>query len=460
MRRLRWPALVALALALLYLACFATLSLVRFRGYHTRSFDLAIVERMLWGLRHGQFTEVFTGQPWIAYHFEPILLPLALVDALLPSPEWLLVFQTLALALAALPAWRLGCRVLGGETGGLIAALVVLAFPVVGQTNLFELHPIAFAVAPGLWLIEGLAADRHRQAALAALLVLSCREDGFLFVAVALLADRLTWRRAALAVAAVLAYVVWVVGISARSGTLASAHAHFGWLGATPTEVVAGAARDPALVLAHIFGPAQRLYLVELLAPLAFLPLLAPRRLLVALPMIGLNLLSALPDATRIVDCHYSALAVPGLVAAAVFGAARLGGWTRPWIGRALLVAGALGGAALLGAAPGLGGHPAELYTLDARADRLEALVAQIPADAGVSAPADVIAHVAGRKRVEVFPRGLGDVDVALADREPRPIRGVPPETQRARVDAALDWARAHGYVVVAEDGPLVLLRR
>src|SRR5215831_13416720 len=143
MRRVHWTAAVAALLALAFLVGTASLSILRYAGYHTRSFDLAIVERMLWGIRHGQFIEVFTGQPWIAYHFEPILLPIALVDGLMPGPEWLLVLQAAALTAAAIPAWRLGARLLGGEIGGLVGAIAVLAYPALAQTAVFELHPVA-----------------------------------------------------------------------------------------------------------------------------------------------------------------------------------------------------------------------------------------------------------------------------------------------------------------------------
>jgi uncharacterized membrane protein len=415
---------------------------------------------MLWGIRHGQFTEVFTGQPWLAYHWEPILVPIAFVDAILPSPEWLLVLQTLALAAAAWPAWRIGRRLLGDDLGGLCAVAAVLLYPVVGQANVFELHPVTFAVAPGLWLLDALAEGKTRAAWIAGILVCACREDGFLLAAFALLATGWSWRRAALAVGAMTAYVGWAFVLAPRLGTLASAQAHFGWLGGSPAAIVGTMARDPLLVLGHVTGAPQREYLLGLLAPLAFLPLLAPRRMLAALPTIGLNLLSGLPDATRIIDCHYSSLAVPGLIFAALCGAERLAGWTRPWIARTVIGVAALAGAFLLGPLPGERGHAAELYTLDNRANRLDGLVAQIPKDASAAAPPDVVAHLAGREVIEIFPRGLGAVDYALVDMEPRPIRGVTPEEQRARLRQAVTAALDNGYRIADADGELILLAR
>src|SRR5262249_41205279 len=151
-----------------------------------------------------------------------------------------------------------------------------------------------------------------------------------------------------------------------------AARAHFGWLGGTPGAIVSQALSSPGRVLAHVASGWP--YVVALLAPLAFLPLAAPRRLLPALPTIGLNLLSALPDPTRIIDCHYSALAAPGLIAAALFGAARVSRWIRPAGARVLLIAGAGVGTALWGAMPGMRGFHGELYVLDDRAASLDAI--------------------------------------------------------------------------------------
>jgi uncharacterized membrane protein len=451
---LGWQAWVALGLALAYFVGFTTLSLLRYYGYHTRSFDLAIFARTLWGVRHLQWAEVFTAQPWLD-HFEPIVLPLAFVDAILPSPEWLLVLQTAAVALAALPAWRLAERKLGR---GLVGVVAVLAYPVVGNANLFEAHPVTLAIAPGLWLLDALDGDGGWPAWAAGILVASCREDGLLFVAAAIVATRLTRRRLLVAGAALAAYAVYALVVMPRLGTLVSPRRFFGWLGATPGAVLEHALRDPGAVLAHFWE--RRGYLLGLLAPLAFLPLLAPRRALAALPVVALNLLSSVPDSIRIVDCHYSALAAPGLVFAAICGAARLGAWTREWIGVGALAAASVAGTLAWGAAPLCGGYQAGLYTIDDRAVALDAMVARMPADARVSVPADVVAHVAERQDVNLFPSGVPDVDFALADLASRAVRGLTLEQLHERLRLEVERARAGGMRIIDQRGPLILLGR
>jgi uncharacterized membrane protein len=450
----------ALTLGLLYFVGFGVLSLLRYAGYHSRSFDLAIVVRMLWGIRHGDFTEVFTGQPWIAYHFEPILLPVAAIDALLPVP-WLLLLQTGALAAAAVPAWRLGRRALGSDLGGAVGVLTLLLYPVMGHVNVFEMHPVALAIAPALWLCDALDRGALRSAVAAAALTVACREDGFLVVSLALVSvGPLTRRRAALAVLALAAYATYAFIITARLGGLGSVKIHFGQWGGTPLEIFAGILSHPGAVLAHLFSPQKREFLLALLVPLAFLPLLAPRRALPALGPLGLCLLSGLPGAARIVDSHYPALVVPGLVTAALFGAARLARWAGRPAAMGALAAAALIGAGIWGAAPAMRGYQPGLYSLDDRSAVLDAMVASVPGEARVSAPIDVVAHLARRRWLHVFPGGLAEADAIIVDLASRPLKGLSPEQTRSYLAAQVDRAVAVGFRIADQEDDLMLLLR
>jgi uncharacterized membrane protein len=461
-------------LALAYFACFVTLSLARYEGYQSRSFDLAIVVRMLWGIRHGSFEEVFTHQPWIAYHFEPILLAVAPIDALLPVARGLLVIQTAALAIAAWPAWRLGRRTLGGDAGGTAAVIATLLYPVLGHTNVFEFHPVALAIAPGLWLLDALDAGHRRSAIAAALLVAACREDGLLFVALALASVPCRDRRQRLARAGAAAtclaiYGLWAFVVVARLGTQGSLRSHFGVLGATPVDVLHTVFTQPRAVVGQIVTRHKLTWLFSLLAPLAFLPLVAPRRSLAGAAAIAINLLSSIPGATRLADSHYAALVAPGLIAGALFGAARIARLLdrvhvpRPRdVVSALLVGAAVFGQAAWGAAPRMGGYAAELYEVGPRADALDELVARVERrpDAGVSAPADVLAHVARRQTIRLFPGDLSGVDLVIADLASRPFKDTSIEQTRALVQARIARAVASGMTILVQRGPLVLLGR
>ncbi len=113
--------------------------------------------------------------------------------------------------------------------------------------------------------------------------------------------------------------------------------------------------------------------------------MLGPLALLAALPELGLNLLSSTVTQTS-VKTHYAATAVPALLAATVFGVARLGARF------AYLVAlAALAGAVVLGP---LGRVTIRADAHDAAARRGLALV---PAGAPVSATNTLGAHLSAR---------------------------------------------------------------
>jgi len=389
---------------------------------------------------------------------------LAPFDALLPIP-WLLLLQTGALAAAAIPAWRLGRRALGSDAGGLVGVAALLLYPVVGHVNVFEMHPVALAIAPALWLCDALDRGALRPAVAAAALTVACREDGFLVVALAILSvGPLTRRRVALAVAALAAYAAYAFVITARLGGLGSVKIHFGQWGETPIEIVGGILSHPGAFLRHVLSEPKRAFLLALLSPLAFLPLLAPRRALPALGPLGLCLLSGLPGAARIADSHYPALVVPGLVTAALFGAARLARWTGRPVALGALAAAALIGAGVWGAAPGAGGYQPGLYSLDDRSAILDRMVGRMVAavlpDARVSAPIDVVAHLARRRSIRVFPGGVADADAVIADLGSRPLKGLSPEQTRDYLVAQLDRALAAGLRVADAEGDVMLLLR
>ncbi|HJZ83634.1 MAG TPA: DUF2079 domain-containing protein [Polyangia bacterium] len=461
--RLSGPARIALGAGALYFLCFAVLSVAQFEGFHSRSYDLAISVRMLWGLRHAQFHEVFTDQPWLAFHFEPILLPLALLDAVLPPVNWLLCLQTAALALAAWPAYRMGARVLGSPRGGALAACVLLVYPVLSGANLFEFHPVALAVAPGLALLDALDRRAHRQAWLWAALTAACREDGFNLLGLALLSvpaatrsERM--RRLALAGCAFAAYGLYVGVVQPRWGSLYAFRQWFGGLGATPGAALGFLLTHPGAALRNAASFSTLRYLLGLLAPLGFLPLLAPRRALPALWTLTVNVIGG----TTSLDSHFSALAIPGLFVGALYGAARLRTRLSPLWVEGFFGAAALVGLWLFGAGPLSRGFDRKDYAVDEQSAQLATLIAPIQAApaASCSVPLNVIAHVAQRPRVLPSPRGLGEVDFALVDLASPPVLGSDAQSFQRLLHERVAQALGAGMRIVDQQGSYVLLRR
>ncbi len=132
-----------------------------------------------------------------------------------------------------------------------------------------------------------------------------------------------------------------------------------------------------------------------MLGPLALLPLLSPRWLLPAAPVLAINLLSAWPTATDL-GVHYLTPALPFLVAGALEGAARLPR-ARAVVAPALAIA-ALIAHGVAGGTPLALDFDAGAFREDARSRDARAIVEAIPADATVQAPDALLSHLAERR--------------------------------------------------------------
>ena len=156
--------------------------------------------------------------------------------------------------------------------------------------------------------------------------------------------------------------------------------------------------------------PAKLVYLWALLAPLALLPLLAPRVLAAALPGLAMNLLSLDPKLFNY-QAQYQAFVLPFLVLAAVEGYARLreAAGSRRLFGRHG-VASALGVAfvfSIVLTARIFNDFGITFWRLGPQQRAAYALMARIPDDAAVTAYERFVPHLATRREIYVFPRGV-----------------------------------------------------
>jgi hypothetical protein len=238
-------------------------------------------------------------------------------------------------------------------------------------------------------------------------------------------------------------------------------------LGETPSEIVLAPFRHPLDFLAALFaGPERKLsYLVFVFGPVAFLPLLSPSRLVLALPFLTQNLLSTAPHQTSL-QTHHAAELIPFVFFAAVGGASNLLRWlehTRVLSGHwdAVDLRRALAGCLLVSSLL-FHGLPEtfylRFYARTPQHERLDAAIRMIPAEASVSTWTKILPHVSHRRTLYRFP-GLGftdgpEAEFVLIDKT------ILPRTDVAAVTAALASLPALGYEKVLDEDGIVLYRR
>ena len=447
----KWSGLTVAAAATAYVAIFSLKSLVMYASFHTGGSTPAGFDQALWNGAHW----FGSGEPLTQFlsaslccdsilsdHAFLIFIPLLPVYAIgLGGPEFLMITQCVATALAAVAFYLLARDRLGGVPAALFG-LAYLAFFVNQRTSAGDFRTDAF-VAP-LLLFALYAFTRRRMGLYWGLVVLAlaCKEEVALVV-VALGLYLILFERAPLSGAATVALAaVWfaldaMVIMPYAGGLVTRFYAYYRDFGSTPIEMASTLLFQPAQLALRLSDPARVKYLVSLLVPLGFLPLLGPSALLIALPRLALNLLSGW-------DGHYSLVfwyefsVTPFLFVAAVYGLERLGKWGGQ---RCVAIVGAgavyiLSGCLL--SAQFWGPNPlreiAELKITDHH--RLaQAAFDLIPPDASVAAQSNLSAHLAHRKQLSILPE-VYDADYILFDVF-NPNRGPQPDTY----EETLRWA-------------------
>lgn len=428
------PALVVWGAAAAFAGAFGALAILRHRAFGTGRFDLGNMTQAVWSTAHGDVlsvTDVHGEQTSrLGSHFDPILAALAPLWWLWPDPELLLAVQALAVAAGALPVFWLARKHLGGDWPAAALTVAYLLYPPVQWLTVSDFHPVALACP--LLLFAWWHLDEGRLWAFALLGAAAIATKEHVGLAIAGMGVWYAVRNRAPRAGAGIALVGSVAALLAALVVVP-------YFAPSGSSVFASRYESPSL------GSRDLGYLAALLLPLALLPVAAPLAALAALPELGLNLFSSTVTQTS-VKTHYAAVAIPALIAATVYGAARLGRRS------AYVVA-----LAALGASVALG----PIGRIDVRADEHDAAarraLALIPGAAAVSATNALGAHLSGRKRVFSFPVLAEAEWVAVDERRLTFLDSLDPE--RARPALANLRRDPHWRPVFAEDGILVFRR-
>jgi uncharacterized membrane protein len=339
----RWLAwIVVLALVAIDIAVVGRHTLVRYQAYRADAFDLGNMDQAVWNTLHGHpFRFTNRGLDWygpptrLGIHVEPLLLLIAPLYLLHSGPETLVVLQTVALALGALPLFALARRRLPALpfVGCAFVVAYLIAPQLLGEA-LWDFHAVALATPLLLLALWALDARRYGWFAVAALLAALTKED----VALSLIPLGLyiaVWRgRPRFGGAVIVLSLTWVacaffIILPHFNGGASGGNNYwyrYAWLGSSPVAALDNILAHPWLPVAYVLGdPARRAYLTELLRTGGGFGLLAPVLWICALPELAVNVLSAHEEQYS-GFFQYNAVLLPYLLAAGVYGA---GVWYR-----------------------------------------------------------------------------------------------------------------------------------
>ena len=315
--------------ALVLFVVFAALALARARSLRAGA-DLGAYTQGAWLIRTGRSADLtITGNHLLADQVPLAFYILAQLTRVLPTIATLLTAQAAALAVGVVPLWRIARRLAEMRVGASTALVVAYgASPAVNNLNLADFHPAALAVPALIAAVYYGLQKRWVPFALVAAGAVACRADLGLAVAALGLALALAGERrpALIAAAAALGWtllaVVVVQPLAGRSGLVAPGafndygHSFFG--------VAATMLSHPYRVIGDLFARDNLDVLIVLLAPLLFLPMLAPRYLLPAVPLECLYLIADVAHTGR-GGAQYTVALTAFVFAAAAFALGRIG---------------------------------------------------------------------------------------------------------------------------------------
>ncbi|MEP7290103.1 MAG: DUF2079 domain-containing protein [Chloroflexota bacterium] len=323
-----WRATVVLIA--IYIAAFSVFTIGRYERYNATGFDLAFYDQILWRTVHtdvmGVSIEGNNVSNW-AFHVEPILLLIAPFTLIFSDTRWLLILQTVALAIGAIPVYRIALRQWQKSWAGFVFAALYLFYPAVGWANKFDFHPITLVTPILLFAWDCAELKRYRWVSVLLLLSLLCKEEMGLVVAGLGLywyfssdpvdaANRwrlgLGWVVLGI-VWALLGFFVIIPAAQSVSGLPSQAYLRYAWL-------FTGTLAEKIKYITGPDTPVKLRFLVQIFIPLLFTPLLKPRILAIASPIIALSLLSANLNQSGIYHQYLSDV-VPFLMVAAIKGA-------------------------------------------------------------------------------------------------------------------------------------------
>lgn len=387
-------------------------------------YDLGIYDQTLWNLSQGRvwMTTLVYETNGFYDHFEPILVLLLPFYWLCSDVRVLLIVQSLALALGALPIYLYAQHRCQSWPYRHLLALAIatayLVYPALHNGNLNDFHEVSLLPPLLGFALYGLLTGNRRLTWLFLALYLLVKEDfsvtflTFGLYIFALQPPGFRRRDGFVIVGAALAWMLLVLYVFYPALTRGMAYPfvarRYAWLGDSPEGALRVLLTRPWIVLPYLLQPQKLGFLSRLFRPLLFLPLLGMPVLLIAFPMLAYLMLSSYEPQWS-VQSYYNPPLLPILFFSLIIALDRLRGWMlrfgwhQRWIevGLASILLLAVGtGYYVDGPGPGSRNFDAERFTGRSWQEAGTRILAQVPPDAAVSTVWPFVPHLSQRQRI------------------------------------------------------------
>jgi uncharacterized membrane protein len=438
--------------------------------FNTYNWDLGDYDQEFWNFLHGnpfRNTLLFHEGNWanLRNHVQVTTIVMLPLYALWPKAEGLLLWQAIIVALGAVPIYRFAARRVS-STAGVILALAYLVFPPLHGALFFDFHwqPIAGVLI--LFAVDAFDTKRFRTFWILFVLAIGCREDISAGTAVAglwlVMIDHQAKRGLIIFGTSVAYFIALRFFIMPAFGTWGFAEIYkqlfpgdeHNFVGIVKTLVT-----NPTFVFKTLLTPDKLRYTLQLLAPLAFLPLrrgyLAP----LFLPGAFFTIMTTQYAATLEMNFQYSGLFLGYIFPAAALALQSLTVVAERRAALATVVMASLLATAQWGAIPPRSTFKAAYGWIDfkpptteerTRLAALEEAARLVPPQAILAASDREIPHVSNRKHCWNLSTGFEGADYVLFTT----VNAIPPDIEQGAA------AVRAGYIKVFDKAGIKLFRR
>jgi uncharacterized membrane protein len=415
---------------------FSYYSYVRHSNYLTSINDLGQFDQAVWGFLNGApflNTILFEIEVnWLCARFSPIIALFVPLYAILPTANWLVFAQAIALPLAAIPLFYIAKRIFKSEFVACLWAIIYMCNPYILNAASWDFHEISLAVpliAIGLYALEY---KKLKLLIVSCFFILMCKEHfGLLVVGFGLLwtIKHREFKPALLLVLVGVTCFALIVGVlmpmlsptgellmmSTGKGQLS----RYGWLGSSAGEIFIRIVNDPIdIIRTSLVTMHGWVYLFTLALPFLFFSLFEIWALLPGLADLTVNLLSTNPM-PRSISAYHSAPLIPIFMYSAMSGLHRCSKFRIkkliPEITVCCLLVSMLMGYFLSSFYPLPGvvnsWAPEKIVPYD---DPVLVEVKELAGAHSVTVQANVGAHFSQRMEVHPFPQKIGQADMII----------------------------------------------
>lgn len=323
-----WSQIFLFFLCIVYFLYFSYFTLQRFYNMYPMRYDLGNMVQTVWNTTQGNIfvmTHPETGQnvSRFAIHGDFFLVLLAPIYKIFPTPETLLIIQSLLIGLSGIPLYLISIKLLNKRWVSLLIVLVYFLNPSLQSSNIYEFHAVTciplfifssfyfLLLKKWVWffIFFFLAASTKEQVSLIyfwfGLYIIFKQKN--LKIGLLTIIFSLFW----------FVFMVWYIIPHFREGLSHFGIKFFGELGESPSSIIKGFISNPMLIWNTITSPERILYLKQVFLPLGYLPFLSP---FILFPMSELliNLISNYSP-MQTINYQYTAVITPLLLISLIY---------------------------------------------------------------------------------------------------------------------------------------------